>query len=178
MRIRAYVFTNVYLIRRDIKLCSNISITLWSPNVNIFLVPNFIRLHSIKLPSWQLYSPSPWGEGVELARRMRWAAGGFYTQADSYLRLPFRGGGTALAVTEGLSVEARQKLLQSYGQLLRREPKKRRQFHIMVLCKFRRANTVRPYRDNSTVQLFYGTSRTSFPTICADNLRLLKLPSD
>ena len=109
---------------------------------------------------------------------MRWAAGGFYTQADSYLRLPFRGGGTALAVTEGLSVEARQKLPQSYGQLPRREPKRRRQFNAAPMCKFRRANTVRPHRDNSTVQLFYGTSRTPSPTICADNLRLLKPPSD
>ena len=109
---------------------------------------------------------------------MRWAAGGFYTQADSYLRLPFRGGGTALAVTEWLSVEARQKLPQSYGQLPRREPKRRRQFHIMVLCKFRRANIVRPYRDNSTVQLFYGTSRTPSPTICAEKLQLVTPPSD
>lgn len=52
------------------------------------------------------------------------------------------------------------------------------QFNAAPMCKFRRANTVRPYRDNSTVQLFYGTSRTPSPTICADNLRLLKPPSD
>ena len=32
---------------------------------------------------------------------MRCAAGGFYIQFNSHLRLPFRGGGTALAVTEG-----------------------------------------------------------------------------
>ena len=63
-------------LKETLKLCSNISITLWPANVNIFLVTNFIRLHSIKRPSWQLYSPSPWGEGVEPARRMRCAAGG------------------------------------------------------------------------------------------------------
>lgn len=32
-------------LKETLKLCSNISITLWSPNVNIFLVPNFIRSH-------------------------------------------------------------------------------------------------------------------------------------
>ena len=61
---------------------------------------------------------------------------------------------------------------------LRREPKRR----VTVLCcdivQIRRANTVRPYRDNSTVQLFYGTSRTPSPTICAEKLQLVTPPSD
>ena len=101
-------------LKETLKLCSNISITLWPPNVNIFLVPNFIRLHSIKPPSWQLYSPSPWGEG---------------------------------------------------------------DFLLSAMC-FKRANTVCPCRDNSIMQLFYGTSRTPSPTICAEKLQLVTPPSD
>ena len=37
----------------------------------------------------------------------------------TFPRLPFRGGGAALAVTEGFSVESQQKLPQPYGQFPR-----------------------------------------------------------
>ena len=52
----------------------------------------------------------------------------------------------------------------------------KQQFNAAAVCKFRRANAVRPYRDNYTLQLFYGTSRTPSPTCVLKNCTCLCLP--
>ena len=60
-----------------INLLGNISITLWPPNVNIFLVPNFIRRIQQNRRA-DSYIRLILDEKVSSLRRMRCAAGGIF----------------------------------------------------------------------------------------------------